>query len=68
VFRNLPGFTFHLDDSKYTEIRALKEWFWNDYVTVDGRPELLVTRRHDTNTCQRPVGDGPEWRPHGQAT
>jgi len=67
-FVNRPGFRFHLDDTCYSALRALRAAFEGDVVTVDGRPELLVTRRHGANTCQRPVGDGPEWRVlHGQA-
>jgi glycosyltransferase involved in cell wall biosynthesis len=67
-FRRRPGFRFSADNTVYAAMRALKAAFANDVVTVDGRPELLTTRRHESNTCQRPVGDGPEWRIlHGQA-
>jgi glycosyltransferase involved in cell wall biosynthesis len=68
VFINRPGFRFHIDDTIYSALRALRATFENDMVTVDGRPELLTTRRHESNTCRRPVGDGPEWRPYEQDT
>jgi glycosyltransferase involved in cell wall biosynthesis len=67
VFRRRADFRFHLDDTVYSALRVLRQTFGGDVVTVDGRPELLTTRRHDGNTCQRPVGDGPEWRAYGKA-
>lgn len=62
VFVATPGFSFHADATCYSALRALRAEFWNDYVAVTGRPELMTTRMHGNNTCQRPVGIGPEWR------
>jgi glycosyltransferase involved in cell wall biosynthesis len=61
VLVNRPGFEWSADKSCYAALRALKAAFVVDLVVVHGRPELLVTRRHDGNTCARPVGEGPDW-------
>jgi len=62
VFSARRGFSFHADSTCYSALRALKEAFTEDVTLVQGRPELLVTRRHDSNTCGRPCGVGPDWR------
>ena len=63
--QNLPSWLVKhelaLGTSSYLALRALKAAFGEDCVTVDGRPELLTTRMHGANTCQRPCGEGPEW-------
>lgn len=61
VVRREPGFTWHVDDTCYSALRALKGRYAGNVVVVPGRPDLLTTRRHAGNTCSRPVGQGPEW-------
>jgi glycosyltransferase involved in cell wall biosynthesis len=62
VFLRTVGFRFHRGGkSPYEGLRSLRAQFARSVTTIVGRPELLITRRHGSNVCQRPCGVGAEW-------
>lgn len=63
VFVRSGAFSFINGTGAGSAARALREAFQGSYLLIRDRPELLVTRRHATNTCARACGHGPEWTP-----